>query len=503
MKSFSKRPLLVSASILLTGLFVSLTCCTNVDDGLGLEFIPDDQIMKIHQAVFGIEEAQQISLYTQMPDSIASSDWGKILVGNASDEKFGKTRAAAIVQMLPFKRADDEDFEETGGYKFNFRRTVDSIELVMIPLYLYGDASKEQRFEIFALRDTLVTDTTYYTFFDYEELKEPGPLFSFSLSGKYEEDYESSNYQFLKLETTVKGREYMELLLADTTYYYNNRIDFHERFKGFVIEPTADSPEDAAMYQLNLSSLYFYLNFHTYESETSNEVRDTLYVPYYSTFYQPSSSAASGYSDEGYPYNTSISTVSHDYAGTPVGQALTMTEEVVPQSISYIHGFGGVTTLVEFPDEFYEAILAMRAEGTDMHLNQAMIYFHLEEDTVELLDSSHKKLGSYYKYSADATIPDYSLYDEYSSNRTYYNGTLNRTHGYYSMDITTFMHYALKVYQVKKDGGEYNESHLKLILGSPTSYVSRELLFNPGQTAVKGAGTDEPISVRLTYTLVK
>lgn len=492
MKSFSKRPFSILGSIFIIAIFVGMTCCTEVDDRLGLNFIPGDQKMKVYQEYFGIEADQRIRSYTQVLDSIQASGMNTMMLGKIKDDKFGKAQAASIFQMLP--PDPDTYFEDGDGYAFGEIYIADSLIIEMQPVYLAGDETKEQTFTMYALTDTLIVNKTYYQAFDYTPIKSNTPLFTFKLSGKYTEA------EYITANATSAGKQFLKDLLADTTLYYENRPLFRNKFKGFVVEPDTDSPDDAAVYTVDLASSYTYLQYHIMESGSSVP-KDTTYVKYYTNDALAADSVS----------NVSFVKLTHDYSGTPIEQALTLTESMTPQSVTYIDGFNGVTTMVEFPDEFFEAILAKRivdGEEADMSFNQAQLFIQLEDDDTDIMNASFQKLGSYYDFRKDETIPDYSLLDEYGSSSSnsyyaYYGGKLNRTFGYYSLNITTFLHYAVKMYEKKKAKEKFDENYMKLTLGPTSHYVYPVTkLEDYGRTSIKGIGSDAPMKLRLTYTLI-
>lgn len=493
MKSFSKRPLLTGLSFLLIFFFVGMTCCTKVDDRLGLNFIPEDQKMRIYRDVFGVEAAQQVRSYTQMLDSIQASGMSAMVLGRISDANFGKTTTASIFQVLPYDASTaGDDFY----YGFSELNIADSLKLYINPVFLGGDSTKIQKFVIYALTDTLIVDTTYYQDFDFRAIKDNTPLFTFELSGSY------SAAESITAQSSTAGLELLQDIISDTTYFYDNRVNFRQRFKGFVVEPAADSPEDAAIYSVDLSNAYFYLQFHT-RVTGSSVPKDTIQLP----LYMYDTVADDGVS------NVSMILFSHDYSGTPIEQALTLTENQTPQQAVFVDAFAGVTTRLEFPDEFFDAILAKRKleDGAlaDLSLNQAQLFVQLDDDDTDIMDGSFQKLGSFYDFRKDITIPDYSLADEYgaSSGGNYfssYGGELNRTAGRYSLNITTFLHYALKMYERKINGEDYDEMYMMLTLAPPSHYVYPVAKLTAfGRTAIQGTGSGTPIELRLTYTLIE
>ena len=138
-------------------------------------------------------------------------------------------------------------------------------------------------------------------------------------------------------------------------------------------------------------------------------------------------------------------------------------------------------------------------------INQAMLYVEMENwiegdmVTVDYMNAAPDRLGSYLNMRTSGTegytpspIPDY-LYDYeknvQASDESYvlpYNGYLNRSNGYYELNISSYIQQIMKG-TMKKD-----------ILLGPSGYD----FMGYGQVALKGAGA-QPMRLSITYTLIK
>jgi hypothetical protein len=103
-------------------------------------------------------------------------------------------------------------------------------------------------------------------------------------------------------------------------------------------------------------------------------------------------------------------------------------------------------------------------------------------------------------------IPDYQYADEVYQNQvavaqgydgTYalpYGGYLNRSNGYYELDITSYIQQLSKT---KEDDPDYMYIRPTIFL-APDAYG----IIGSGESVLKGFDSDEPISVRITYTII-
>jgi len=103
---------------------------------------------------------------------------------------------------------------------------------------------------------------------------------------------------------------------------------------------------------------------------------------------------------------------------------------------------GGVSTYVRFTDRFVDELLAKVEEPyNSMVINRADLVWEIDDPTAGIFDRAPQRLGSYAGYSVSFPgIPDYNyVYESSASITLQYGGNLNRTHGNYATDISSFL----------------------------------------------------------------
>ncbi len=480
-------------SLGIVSLFLSLgaaTSCTQVDNSLGSGLIPDGQIMKTRIDTLGLEEEQAFKAYYSFTDTINSHCQTLSVIGKSTSEIFGKTTAATLLQYLPTRVRTD-----TTSMGFGYGATVDSVKLRIAMNYMSGDKEVEQTFNIFKLKDTIRTDTTYYVNFPYEDYIDLTPVFSF----KYKGESANADPERIKIydredgsDNTV-GEELLKELLSDTDLYNYTKEHtslFRKKFPGLVIAPAAESPDNGALYYSSLPYTVLELYLHNYTDASLTTIKDKGVRQ---TFSFDDSKIR-----DTIPRSQSIISVRHDYTGTVMDG---VKDGQVEALTGYVQGVAGVTTTLEIPDAFFDAIDALKEDPTDdIMIHQAMMYVYLEDDATEQMDNSHPRLGSYINYSTLIPIPDYLYTQEGSSSATplAYGGQLNRTYGYYTMDITSYIHQAWKKKTISR---KFTLAPLAYpyIPNDALTYKETALTISD---AVRDASSKQ-IRVKLTYTLIK
>ncbi len=482
-----------SLFVLLAGFFAA--GCTEVDDTLGLGFVPKDQ-----QMLLRIKTLTGIDTYAvAASDSIPSSQMGLWLLGNRTATGFGQETCGAVGQYsvgIPFNNDKNH---------FGYKPVADSIVLSLYVSSTKGNYEAEQTFAIYAIKDNAVLryDSTYYPTYPVDEVIDRNdPLFTFTLSGPLANESVSK-----KLTPTASGEALLARLVeADSLFYAAADTAFHDTFRGFYIAPTSDSPEDAAIYNIALSTSdydysYFTLYAHNHkegmehaDSETAENIQDTISVMYY--FDDADVWAAQT--------NTSINVIRHKY----LPEIPTVTDTVNTASVVYIQGLGGVYAGLRFTDEFL-AELDQLTTDTDPQtgeteqyskvvINQAKIYLTLKESqNPDAMDAALNRLGMYtsYKTAYPTAIDDYLYYSEsYYGSTIYYGGYIDRSNGCYVMDISSYITQLM----YKRDKTP------KLIWLAPswnTTYYTP--LLSQGEVALMGTGSSHPVQMKITYTLIK
>ncbi len=171
--------------------------------------------------------------------------------------------------------------------------------------------------------------------------------------------------------------------------------------------------------------------------------------------------------------------------------------------------------MLRFSAELIEEIRSLRFKldengqrvGKDLFINQAMMRVWIDDNSVKGLDRSLPRLGSYLVPQKLVQIPDYQWAIEryqndqlkqQGSTETFtldYNGYLNRSNGYYELDITSYIQQLAKM---KADDENYLFMPPVFYLG-PDAYS----VIGAGQSVLSGAESDNPVSIRITYTIIE
>lgn len=512
MKNYFRILFFLPATALMLGVAASLTGCTEVDDTLGLGLLPDEQ--QLFMGIATLHSDDYTETYTVLADSILTGNMSSALIGTYASDDFGTTRAGAVIQISP-NGYNDPVFEDGA--------VADSIMLNLYITNIQGHNGKEnsaQTFYIYEVTEDLDYDEIRFATFDADEVINPDPVFSFEL------DNVNTGMVSVKLASVDgRGEEYMERLFeADPALYdISNPIPFRELFKGFYIAPAGIEDEsEMAVYTFRLASTssyydeFSYLEFFTsyYDSEEEEDAISSVTFDFIDTKVWTETPA------------TSIGSYSHDYTGTPVETALNATEGGTVQAVTYVNGLGGVATRVHFTDALLDAIEALleRPDGQYSHImiNKAEMWVYLEGyvqgASAPLLDAAPQRAGMYYNmhpykevdgelelaYSDFAggpyPFPDY--YYPYENSGSYYlpyGGYLDRSNGYYKMDISSYITELInQEFQSAEEVDEEDKESRDVLIAPAISW-----LYSPREVALKGTGSDNPIKIELTYTLIK
>lgn len=451
--------------------------CTKVDDSIGHNIVPNDQKMTVH-----IDTLSGVKTYLYRFDSIVSSNLEYAYAGKEYSSVYGERRNSFVIQFLPSSIP-----YKTG---FGLDPIVDTLYLALAIDNTHGNTDVEQTFEVLRVYcDTLSVDSTYYSNFPISRfIKEDEVLFTFKHSGK--------ENLVTALEPTALGREFMESLVKLDTAIYRNDSLFHKTYNGLYIRPVNESPRDAATYVWSLSSskTYMVLNVRDHDSIDHTLIHDTLSAVYSIL--------------DGTKYgNLSINIVDFDYTGTPLGtlQAQTddFTDTVTVQPECYVQMMGGVDTRLALDDVAQQLYKLRIIDGDTLSImiNQATMYIRIADQTVNGLNAAPTRLGSYLNIRNMTPIPDYMYAYEKStqaSDASYvlpYNGYLNRSNYYYPLNITSYIQHLMANETLPED----SDSRL-----SDVFYLSSSAydFFGFGDVALKGYGSDQPIDIVVTYTLI-
>lgn len=476
----------ISALVALCAAVVMLGACTEVDDALGSDLIPENQRMTIR-----IDTLRNLETYIAQSDSVKSriKGSGYAYIGQLRNDTFGLRRCSFISQILPTQ------LPYRAG--FGIDPIFDSVIFTYSISDYKGDTMAAQKFYVYEVNRKFVPeDSTFYVNFDAEGYVNPEPLFEFEIT--------SPTKTSSRAYPTKAGLDYIKRLMqTDTVTYYNDTL-WVNKFHGLYVVPEQTDSESKVIYRTETSYTGLELWLRDHDSIDNNLILDTIVASY------------ACYAKDAKMGNIAANMVYHDYEGSIVG-ALgvndTLASDPVQRTI-YVEGMGGVMGYVKVTDQFVEKLAELGDEAKNggystVSINQAMAYFPLTVNVkdpaerpaaIPFLDAAPTRLGMYTAFASLTGIPDYDYeYEESLSNygdqyKLPYGGELNRSRGCYAMDVTAYIQRMWSEYQ--RADGNLDEVKYRSIFVAPAA----DDMFTLGQVALQG---NDAIEIVLTYTLMR
>lgn len=476
----------ISALVALCAAVVMLGACTEVDDALGSDLIPENQRMTIR-----IDTLRNLETYIAQSDSVKSRIEGSsyAYIGQLRNDTFGLRRCSFISQILPTQ------LPYRAG--FGIDPIFDSVIFTYSISDYKGDTMAAQKFYVYEVNRKFVPeDSTFYVDFDAEGYVNPEPLFEFEIT--------SPTKTSSRAYPTEAGLDYIKRLMqTDTVTYYNDTL-WVNKFHGLYVVPEQTDSESKVIYRTETSYTGLELWLRDHDSIDNNLILDTIVASY------------ACYAKDAKMGNIAANMVEHDYEGSIVG-ALGVNDTLASDPIQrtiYVEGMGGVMGYVKVTDQFVEKLAELGDEAKNggystVSINQAMVYFPLTVNVsnpaerpaaIPFLDAAPTRLGMYTAFASLTGIPDYDHeYEESLSNygesyKLPYGGELNRSRGCYTMDVTAYVQRMWSEYQ--RADGNLDEVKYRSIFVAPAA----DDMFTLGQVALQG---NEAIEIVLTYTLMR
>ncbi|MBQ6690250.1 MAG: DUF4270 family protein [Rikenellaceae bacterium] len=476
----------ISALVALCAAVVMLGACTEVDDALGSDLIPENQRMTIR-----IDTLRNLETYIAQSDSVKSriKGSGYAYIGQLRNDTFGLRRCSFISQILPTQ------LPYRAG--FGIDPIFDSVIFTYSISDYKGDTMAAQKFYVYEVNRKFVPeDSTFYVNFDAEGYVNPEPLFEFEIT--------SPTKTSSRAYPTEAGLDYIKRLMqTDTVTYYNDTL-WVNKFHGLYVVPEQTDSESKVIYRTETSYTGLELWLRDHDSIDNNLILDTIVASY------------ACYAKDAKMGNIAANMVEHDYEGSIVG-ALGVNDTLASDPIQrtiYVEGMGGVMGYVKVTDQFVEKLAELGDEAKNggystVSINQAMVYFPLTVNVkdpaerpvaIPFLDAAPTRLGMYTAFASLTGIPDYDHeYEESLSNygesyKLPYGGELNRSRGCYTMDVTAYVQRMWSEYQ--RADGNLDEVKYRSIFVAPAA----DDMFTLGQVALQG---NDAIEIVLTYTLMR
>lgn len=496
----------------------------------------------------------ETSLYKS--DSMLSNNISYGYLGIERSDTFGM-RSAALATSMVFMNTLPE-------YGFGYKPIFDTLSLLLSIENYSGDTLVPIKYRVYELKKPLLgnviseSDTTAYTNGDMSGMYDPTkPIFTFTFPDGEKTGPVFSNVPMTPVDLSEGGQtwDFVRRLMLIPDNYNTSEWDgyardpdsvyawedtFIDRFPGLYFEPVIDESVEGkrgSLCAFELASSGVYLQARNRLESDPRFIQDTVCVTY--NFYDSSLDIDDGETSK---KNMSVVLVKHDYEKSLTNsqpselnslemRAYDDAGNKIPHSMRdvvsecYVEGMAGVNTELYFTDEFLEELLSLTNDNGEKYdvvaFNQVRLMTYLRgsqydwanldstsEALIESLDWSLVRLGAYVNPSTLSSIADYNyIYEQSSSDEINYDGNLNRSRAYYSMNITSYMqnlyNYLRELHNSYGDKWLANYDETKtprhIILGPEAT-----LPFTFRRTILQGAdSTVAPIHVEMSYTLIK
>ena len=568
MRNFSSR---LSRTIFVFSLLVATLvlggCTMTVDNTLGSNFMPEDQVMVMRHLKFqgnniirfnstteenevidaGAEGKNFIETRLYRTDSLLSSNLGMGYMGVRRSDTLG-LRVAGFASSMLYMNAIDE---ENG---FGYMPIFDTMKLVLSVKNYGGDTLVPIRYKVYELQKPLVGNVLNH---DEKRDKDSIAYINCDLSGVYDESKPIFEFTFpntelnygpstmiIPMENTEYSWDYARRLMLipdnyadaaggwdgygrDSVEVYTDDEKWANKFYGLYIKPDlSKTPADkrGAIYEIDLSASGVMLQGRSRYPNDPTMIKDTVGMYYY-------------FLDSESKYNTSVNKIEHDYSQGLSGASLLndvvmdnskSLEERTRVSTGYVEGLGGPATEIYLTDDFLNELIALETNEqgnySKLGINQCLFTIYVagadydwsvtqgnvSDKFVSMLDNSFTRLGTYLNYNTLSPIIDYDYVYETSYNTDInYGGYLDRSRGCYVFNITAHIQKVFNSMRyLDEESNEYKYDVSKADEKMRVLYIGTEATspYSLSESVVQGevnAVNAAPIQIDLTYTLIK
>ncbi len=522
--------------------------CTDIEDSIGVELTPDGSIMQIGQIEFagGVASNGEKILSTRLfkSDRINAATQTTAAMGVQVTEEFGERRSGFFSQYTPVYALDEDDV-------FGYEPFLDSVVFMIAVNSFSGDTTAICTYEAYEVLDDsfLINspDTIYNVDFDIFATGALGeePLFEFVYPDPDNDVYVSTTSYVMGINMTQGLYDLVDRwMLKDDdlsiSMYNGDYEEFVDTFKGIYIYPKASHVADGegATYSITISSSGLGFYGRSLYEEDPRIVKDTISMSYY--FRDSSVDEVGG---------VSIQTTAHDYTNGGFDYANVKRDgnsSVPTTNTIRVAGIDGVVTELSFESSFFEDLEQVLEEAGDSFANLMINTAYMKINTflaegdevytqgdtgsftpdeidemnlyptrLALYDTYSTYLDDYRYYELEG-IPDYNYYAElYYSTSLTFGGYLNRNTGRYEMHIPLKVQDMWNNYlEAKEDAGgdnsaidwegaDWNKMYLAPVADDLFTPTYIELQGEAGADGVEGTEVTAPISLNITYTLLK
>lgn len=342
MNVFMRDKRIIVSAIFLLSLVVFLGACKKEATDTGISVQPDEDLLNAT-----LVDTFTINTYTQLEDSLKTSDLSNVLVGSYVDPVFGKSTAEFYTQLGLSTVGTTVDLMTT---------TIDSVVLYVRYSKYYGDLDA-QTFTVSKLTEQIVDDSTYYSnqtrTTDGVELIEPG----------YETivpDFESNvvvgtDTLDPMLHIRLKNSFGNDILNLSTTGGLATESAFKSQFYGIKVgvnNPSQANGEGAILYMDLNDSQSKVIVYYT-EASTAKQ----LALPTGST-------------------QSRFSHFTHDYTGTAIASQLA--DSTLGNTFYYAQAMAGLKSIIDI-----KGINNLNSIG-DIIINKAELYLPVQYFTTDI-----------------------------------------------------------------------------------------------------------------------
>jgi len=241
--------------LILLFLLTIISCGTDTDTG---EFTVGSDYLALSNKVIMIDTVT-VEMSTINFDSLATSNKGRILIGNYDDPVFGKVKSNSYFQLAGSSYALNNTGSDTEAVNYVF----DSISMILkYDNYYYGDTTKVQTFNIHRLTQKVKPNTDDSNFYNNSTLAydsqslgtisfKPRPLEKDSINIRMNDEFGSALFQ------KIKKREVTDF------------DSFTEYLKGLVLVPETSNSANVIGFSVSTSKVRMY--YSKYQAEADEE----------------------------------------------------------------------------------------------------------------------------------------------------------------------------------------------------------------------------------------
>ncbi len=236
-------------------LLIFFLSCTKDPTTIGLDLVENDPL----EVLFC--DTATIVAYSELEDSIRTDETTYGLFGSMYDPVFGKTSSAIFTQISLSSTNPD----------FGTNPQCDSLVFSLQYAGYYGDTTTVQTIRIYEITESLMIDSSYYSFESVEY--SPTELASYSFAPHpYDSVLVDTTYYEPHLRFTM-GPELGNIILSAPASALDSNSSFREYFKGLAIVPddVAASPGQGSLLYFN-----FYANISRINLYYHNDEEDSL-----------------------------------------------------------------------------------------------------------------------------------------------------------------------------------------------------------------------------------